>query len=283
MIDAHAEEIGPVLLHVVNGRIDVAWTHVAAAKAGRGAVHARNAVDSLLAVLSIDRIAEGSLDLAGQVIARGRQWVVHAFEDSKCLAILEGRDNLPGRERPEDEDVQAAGGDPLDIAQIINGCFGRFHVRAHTDQNVFGVLAAIGFQEIIAPAGLAVELGKRIFEGRLNAVVVPTLGDFSLHVRVLILHHAGHHGVIGIHQVSKLFLRVADVFLHKFRLGQADRFDRVRGKEAVLHIEERRLRRLGGSARDQAKVAGFLCIAAEDHSPAAIGHAHQIIVAGVHV
>src|SRR5207237_7613767 len=60
MIDAHAEEIGPVLLHVVNGRIDIAWTHVATAKAGRSAVHPRNAVDSLLAVLSIDRIAEGS-------------------------------------------------------------------------------------------------------------------------------------------------------------------------------------------------------------------------------
>ena len=51
--------------------------------------------------------------------------------------------------------------------------------------------------------------------------------------------------------------------------GSRTRLDRVRGEEAVLHVEERRLAGLGGAAGDEAEVAGFLGVAGEQHAPAA--------------
>ncbi len=55
------------------------------------------------------------------------------------------------------------------------------------------------------------------------------------------------------------------------------------GEEAVLHVEEGGGAGLGGPATDQAEVAGFLGIPAKEHAPPAVGHRHQVIMAGVDV
>ena len=65
--------------------------------------------------------------------------------------------------------------------------------------------------------------------------------------------------------------------------GSRARLDGVRGEEAVLDVEERRLGGLGGAAGDEAEVAGFLGVAGEDHAPAAVGDRHHVVVAGVDV
>ena len=65
--------------------------------------------------------------------------------------------------------------------------------------------------------------------------------------------------------------------------GRQGRLDGVRGEEAVLDAEERRLRGLGGAAADEAEVAGLLGVAGEDHAPADVGHRHHVVVAGVDV
>ena len=96
---------------------------------------------------------------------------------------------------------------PFSFAQPIDGRLGRFHVAAHADQNVLGILAAVRHDEVVPPARLAIELLKRLGERRLHLVVVPPLGDLALHVRVLILHDARHHRVGRVHQVHELVFR----------------------------------------------------------------------------
>ena len=90
-------------------------------------------------------------------------------------------------------------------------------------------------------------------------------------------------GLAGSIRLISFSFGIADVLLHELRLGQPDRLDGVRGEEAVLHVEEGRLRRLGGAAADQAEVAGLLGVAGEDHAPAAVGDRHHVVVAGVDV
>src|SRR5262245_22123834 len=57
----------------------------------------------------------------------------------------------------------------------------------------------------------------------------------------------------------------------------------VRGEEAVLHVEEGRIRRLCSPAGNQAQIPSLLGITAEKHPPAAIGHAHHVVMSGMHV
>ena len=114
-----------------------------------------------LPVLAGDRIAEGGLDLAGQVVAGRRERIVHAFEDGERLAVLQGLDDLACREWAETRRrVRQPAAMPLH-AQVIDGRLGRLHVAAHADEDVLGVLAAVGFDEVVAAAGLAVEHRRR--------------------------------------------------------------------------------------------------------------------------
>jgi hypothetical protein len=57
----------------------------------------------------------------------------------------------------------------------------------------------------------------------------------------------------------------------------------VRGKEAVLNVEEGGLRLFGDAAGDEAEVPGFLRVAGQQHAPPAVRHAHDVVVPGVDV
>ena len=122
----------------------------------------RHAVDLFLAVLAGDGVAERGLDLARQVVAGGRERVVHPLEDGERLAVLAGpRRSAVRGTGGRRTDVQAAGRDALRLAQVVDRRLGRLHVAAHADQDVLGVLAAVGLDEVVPPAGLAVELVER--------------------------------------------------------------------------------------------------------------------------
>ena len=123
-----------VLDHVVECGDKIARAHVAAAQPGRGAVDPRHLVDPILPVLTGDGVAERRLDLASQVIARGRQRVVHPLEDRDRPAVPQRLDDLAGRKRPEHKDRQAPGRDPQMVAQIVDRRLGGLHVATHADQ-----------------------------------------------------------------------------------------------------------------------------------------------------
>src|SRR5712692_11308166 len=103
MMNADTEEVRAVVDHVVERRDDIAGPHVTAAQSGGAAVDARDPVDPVLAVLTGQGIAKGGLDFARQVVPRGRKGIVHPFEHSEGLAILQRLDDLTTRERTEDE------------------------------------------------------------------------------------------------------------------------------------------------------------------------------------
>ena len=65
--------------------------------------------------------------------------------------------------------------------------------------------------------------------------------------------------------------------------GRRTRLDGMGGEEAVLNVEERGRRGLGGAAADEAEIAGLLGVAGEDHAPAAVGDGHHVVVAGMDV
>ena len=105
VIDADAEVILPVRHHVVEGRDDVAGANVAAAEAGCAVVDARDAIDLLLPVLPGEGVAERRLDLARQVVAGGRERVVHPLEHRDGVTPLESihdraAPGTAGRRRP---------------------------------------------------------------------------------------------------------------------------------------------------------------------------------------
>src|SRR5206468_871625 len=152
---------------------DVAGPDIAAAQAGGAMVDARNAVDLLLAVDAEQGIAESSLDLAREMVARGRHRVVHALEDAERRAVLQSFDDLPRGEGAEAADIQTAGGNALLVAEVVNRDLGRLHVAAHADEDELGVLAAVRLDEPIAPAGLLVEQLEALFQNAFNAVVIP--------------------------------------------------------------------------------------------------------------
>jgi hypothetical protein len=109
------------------------------------------------------------------------------------------------------------------------------------------------------------------------------LGDLPLHVRILVLHDAGHHRVIDVEQVQDAVLRPAHERLHELLFREQHVLDRVRDEEPVLHVHEGGLARLRGPPGDQRQVPRLLRVPPEQDSPTRVRHRHHVIVPGVHV
>jgi len=88
-----------------------------------------------------------------------------------------------------------------------------------------------------------------------------------------------------IHQIAQpmAVVRITDKLFHKFQFRQAQAFDRVRGEETILNIEERCLRFFGDAPRHQRQIGRLLNVACEQHAPATIGHPHHVVVTGMNV
>ena len=179
--------------------------------------------------------------------------------------------------------LRQPGLDSLFLPQPIDRGLGRFHVATHADQNVLGIVTSVRHHEVVSSPRGSEEFLECFLQRRLHLVVIPALGQLAFHVRILILHDARHHRVGRVHQVHELLFGLADEHSHQLRFNQTHAFHRVRGEKAILHIEERSGRRFGRPASDQTQVARFLRVPGEQHAPTAIGDAHHIIVASVHV
>ncbi|MEZ6072788.1 MAG: hypothetical protein R3C10_21625 [Pirellulales bacterium] len=283
MVDAHAEKVLTIVNHVIEDRDDVARPNVAASQAGRTGVDPGGSVNLHHVVRAVQRVHEGGFHLAREVVTGRRERIVHPLDHGERLAVFQGVDDALRGERAETADVQATGGDPFLLAEIVDRRLRRFHVGPHADDDIVGILATVRLDEIVLASRLAIKLFEGVGQGRFDLVVIPTLGNLALHVRVLVLHDAGHHRIGRVDKVEQLLARCADVLLHEFAFGQVDFLDRVGREEAVLHVHKGRIRGLGRAAADQAEVTRLLGIATEKHAPTAVGDAHHVVVSGMHV
>ena len=169
------------------------------------------------------------------------------------------------------------------FAHVVRGSLRGFHHAAHADDGVFGVFHLVAIDHPVAAPGVLVELVHRFLHGAGDLVVEMALGDLALHVGILVLHDAGHDRVPRIEQATELVDRVAHVGFHELQLGEQDVFNRMRGEETVLHIHERRFAGFRSATGDQGEVAGFLGVAAKEHSPAAVGDTHDVVVTTVNI
>jgi hypothetical protein len=276
-------------LHVADEIDEVPAADVARTKAGGAGVNLRQAGEGRIFELPVGAVAqagkgvgEGGLDALGERVGLG-EGIVHALDHGQRLHVPEGLDELGGGERGEAGDMHDAHLEPEPGPHVIGGGLRGFHHPAHADQRVVGVLHPVGVHHAVAAAGPGVEGVHGLLHGAGAAVVVEALGDLALHVGVLVLHHAGHDGGAGVKQAAQLLVGVPHEFLHELGLRQEQVLDGVRGEEAVLHVHEGRLAGLGGPAADERQVAGLLRVAPEERAPARVRHAHDVVMAAVHV
>ena len=74
-----------------------------------------------------------------------------------------------------------------------------------------------------------------------------------------------------------------DELLHELHFRHTHVLDRVCRQKSILNIQEWSLGFLGSTASNESEVTGFLRIAGENNTPAAIGNAVHVIMAGMHV
>ena len=267
----------------------MAAAHVARAESGGTRVNLGNARDLGILEFAIrteaqasERVGEAGFDALHERIGL-RERIVHAFEHGERADVLERVHQLRGRERRKARDMNDADLKVQLLAHVIGRGLRGFHHTTHPDERVFRVVHSIRVYHVIAATSLGIIQIHRLLHGGGDFVVEMALGDFALHVGILVLHHAGHDGIARIEQDAQLLVRVAHIFLHELRLGQLDVLDRVRGKKSVLHIHERRLRRLRRATRDERKIASLLRVAPEKNPPAAIRDAHHVIMAAMNI
>ena len=71
--------------------------------------------------------------------------------------------------------------------------------------------------------------------------------------------------------------------LHELHLRHTHVLDGVRRQKSILNVQKRGLGFLGSAPGYKSEVTGFLRVAGEKNSPAAIGNAVHVIMAGMHV
>ena len=132
------------------------------------------------------RIGQRSLDLAGQRIVVGRR-LIGPFNDRHRRRGAQRRQGFGGK--------WSEGGDgdgdqtPLP-AQVIDHGRGRVRDRPHADHDELGIQVRYGSMRPYRPCQ-RLPFGHRLPEHR-SGRIEGALSDPSLHVRVLVLHNAGH-------------------------------------------------------------------------------------------
>ena len=188
------------------------------------------------------------------------------------------------------------------LAQVVDRGLDVFRGRAERDEDRVGIVGLVFGDQAVVAAGELAEVLVRSFEelqNRLGKVVAPR--HDALHVVFLVLHRPEQDGVGQVHHLGNAAARGSKQ--NALRLGGAvddvvgraevlaDQLGfvlvkgalQVRGQEAVHDVHARRERKLGHAAQNQRLVGGLLRVLAEEHDPAGVERAINIVVAAVHV
>ena len=156
--------------------------------------------------------------------------------------------------------------------------------------------------QAVVAAGELAEVFVGVFEelqDRLGEVVAA--GDDAVHVVFLVLHGAEQDGIGEVHHLGNAaaggskedalrfgravddVFRRAEVFADQLGLVLVEGALEVAGEEAVHDVHAGRERQLGDAAKDEGLVGGLLGVLAEDHDPAGVERAVDVVVAAVDV
>ena len=188
------------------------------------------------------------------------------------------------------------------LAQVIGNGLGAGHGAALADEQVLGVVAAVGHHRLVAAPGQLRELAKGARREPVDVIEEerPLRRD-ALHVGVLVLHDAGHQRVVDVPELRDApaalaedeplrgrgafdgVVRAAEIGGDELALGQPQRFDQVRREKAVLRHDAGRERQFRDAVRDEVEVGGMLGIRGEQLEEAGVVDAVVVVVARVHV
>ena len=161
--------------------------------------------------------------------------------------------------------------------------FRGFDHATGSQDGIVGVFQPVRHHDVVLAAGQPGVFVHDCLQRWEHAVVPSPLGNLAFHVAVLVLNHTGHQRNTRIKQRSVSLGWMPDELLHQFRFGHTNVFDRMRGEESVLNIQEGSFGFFSCSSSDESQVAGLLRITREKSAPPAIRHAVHVIVTGMHI
>ena len=205
-------------------------------------------------------------------------------------------------ERSEHQQIDDTDFDTTLLAHVVRNRLGRRDQAALAQDQVVSIVAAISHHAAVAPARQRMELLERPLRKLLHMIeeVRPLCGD-TLHIGVLVLHHAGHDRVVyrpEFRNASALvpvdyFLRrrwrvdlvfgQAQVFCNQFAFRDHQRFDQVGRQETVLADDPGCQRKFGKAVRNDVQIRHVLRVFGKHLEEARVVHAMIIIVPGMHI
>ncbi len=191
---------------------------------------------------------------------------------------------------------------PRVCAQVVDRSLDVFRGRAEGDEDGVGVVGLVFGDEPVVAAGELAEILVSVFkelEDRLGEVVAAR--HDALHVVFLVLHRAKQDRVGEVHHLGNAAARGskehalrfggavddvfggAEVFADQLGFVLIEGALKVAGEEAIHDVHARSEGELGDAAEDQGLVGGLLRVLAEEHDPAGVERAIDIVVAAVDV
>ena len=248
-----------------------------------------------------DRLGERGADVAAERVVAAECFVGALEDDDVLLALERGNDGGLG-EGADDVDVDGADFDAAGLAEVVDGGFDVFGGGTERDEDGVGVVALVLRDEAVMAAGELAEVFIGVFEelqNRLGEVVAAR--DDAVHVVFLILDGAKEDGIGEVHHLGNAaaggseenalgfgravddVFRCAEVFADQLRFVLVEGALKVAGEEAIHDVHARGERELGDAAEDEGLVGGLLGVLAEDHDPAGVERAVNVVVAAVDV
>jgi hypothetical protein len=230
------------------------------------------------------------------------QRLVGALQHRDALLALEHMAQQVAGEGTEHGQIDHADLELARFAQVVRHRLGLYDHAAHADDQVIGILGLECGDALVAAPGEAGIFVQADVGQRLDVVekVRPLCGG-GLHVGILVLHRAGHHGNIHVpdrrhaatlgaeqhllrrrRRVDQV-VRLAEELRHQFALGQHRRLDQMGGEEAVLADDRGSQRQLGDLAPDQVEVGRLGRVLGHDLDEAGVIDAVVVVMAGMHV
>ncbi len=295
--------------HVLDGGDQAFRLQVARPQTVTAGVQRRHVLDVLVSGIAcmilflavFQTLGNGGAHFAHQRQVFGQR-LVGAFQHGHALLALQYLAQHVAGERTVHGHVDHAHLDLAILAQPVGDGGGLHGHAALAEDDVIGIVAAVGVDTAVAAAGQCLKLLGILVEQRGDMIEeIRTLCSHGLHVGILIGDHAGLHRIVHIPDrrhaaalgsVQHLLCRcrrvddvvgIAQIFGDQFAFRHHHRLDQVRGQETVLADDGRCQRLFGGFARDHVEVGRFLRILRHHLDEAGVVGAVVVVMRAVHV